>query len=328
MRTKNRILVFLFSFLIANWVYWYDLDKINVSEPNKIDFSITPTAELSDWELSWEIKVLKDLEIVSSDLDNEDLKKVILTLKNDLLSNKSYNLLSVYWVDWTIDFSLEDELSLVDINNEENILGIQGISRLLIVDPKTIEVYFNNEVDTTEFEFKLFRESVISSITNNSWKLAINLNDNMDKDSSYLIMMVTLKDNNGDDLSFAEEIYDFTTPVDLWEKEEIVVDTPKEDLPIPEDGIDEGLIEDEISLESAPEEKVSETVEVNNLADNGSITEDTTNWANSSNSWSLTISEVALNAASTPDTWADTTILLIITTLMSAFVFYRRKIAR
>ena len=332
MKAKSRIFIFLFSFLIANWVYGYDLNNITPVDNQHIDFSVTPEASFTEWEVTGEIKVLKDLEITFSSKDFEDSNKIVLNLKNELLPNSSYNLLSVFWVDWNIDFSLLDEMNLVDIANSENIIWIQWISRLVIIDSKTIEVYFNDPVDSSEFEFKLFRESKVESISNESGKLSINLSDKLDKSSSYLLMLISLKDISWDDLSFEEEIYDFSTDEKLSDKiEEIIEDVPEVTTPETEEIINN---EDNISWnneEIINNEENKEVISDNNTwaetweASNGDNL-NASSWEEGEVAWEL--EEVALNAAATPKSWPETWVLIFLTIFVNIFIFARKKILK
>jgi len=220
MKTKMKVILFLLSFFIANGsVYGADITNITPKDLQNINFEITPTPSLSNWDISWEIKVLKDLQIVSSSKDFKDSNKIIINLKDRLITNRSYNLLSVFWVDWNIDFTIWDELTLLDIKNPNNIPAIQWISRILILDPMTIEVYFNAPIDATEFEFKLFRESLVNTITNSGSTLSIDLNDTLDKSSNYILMVISLSNKYWIDIKFDQEIYDFTTSATLWDKQ-------------------------------------------------------------------------------------------------------------
>lgn len=305
MKTKTRLLIFLLSFFVANSVHWYEVQNITPVDIKKIEFSVAPEVSFPTDKVSWEIKILRDLEINYSSKDFNDSNKILINLKNELIPNRSYNLLSVFWVDWNIDFTLWDELSLFDIENPENILWIQWISRLLIMDPRNIEVYFNEPIDESEFEFKIFRESLVEDITNTwSWALSINLNDELDKNSKYLFMLISLKDATGIDLTFLEEIYDFSTPIDLWEKKE----EPKEE--IIEEVVEEIIEEDPILVEEVVEEDPMLVEEVS---------EETMSWE---------LDDVALNAAITPKSWPETWVLIFLTAIVNIFIFARKKLVK
>jgi len=218
MKTKIKIILLLISFFLVNGnVYGADIVNIVPQNLKNINFEISPKISLSNWIVSSEIKVLKDLQITSSSKDFKDSNKIILNLKDALTPNRAYNLLSVFGVDWNIDFTVWSELTLVDIKNPNNILAIQWIARLLIVDSRTIDVYFNSPIDATEFEFKLFRESLVNETTSSGSILSISLNDELDKSSNYILMMISLSNKYWLDVKFDQEIYDFTTSATLWD---------------------------------------------------------------------------------------------------------------
>lgn len=300
MKAKSRILIFLFSFFLANGAYWYDVENIVPKDLKNIEFSVIPEATFLDGEVSWEIKILKDVEITFSSKSFDETSKIVLNLKDSLIPNSSYNLLSVFWVDWNIDFNLWDELNLVDIANPENIVWIQWISRLVIFDSKTIEVYFNDPIDSTEFEFKLFRESKVEYINNEAGKLSLTLNDNLDKSSNYLLMLISLKDSSWTDLQFEEEIYDFVTTDTLWEKSIDIMDTFIKS--------DNGEIIP--TLDGIVDNNLNTALE----------------WSENTMSWEL--NTVALNAAVTPKSWPETWILILLTILVNIFIFARKKFSK
>ena len=227
MKTFYKIFIFILSFFIANGAYWFNIEELVPVDTKTIEFTISPEVDFSEWEIIWEVKVLKDMWINYVSKDFEDPKKLILNLRDALKENRAYNLLSVFWVDGNIDFVLWDELNLIDIENKENIVWIQWISRILVVDSRTMEIYFNENIESTEFEFKLFRETLIENIFNDFWKLLINIGGELEKNSDYLFMIISMKDSTWDDIIFDEEIYDFSIWNDLkepWEEEIIEED--------------------------------------------------------------------------------------------------------
>jgi hypothetical protein len=68
--------------------------------------------------------------------------------------------------------------------------------RLLILNPRTIELYFNNIIEEDELEFKLFNELKINEIkVSQDNSVNINLDDNLVKSSNYILMILSMNDN-------------------------------------------------------------------------------------------------------------------------------------
>ncbi|USN59271.1 MAG: hypothetical protein H6767_04280 [Candidatus Peribacteria bacterium] len=61
---------------------------------------------LADGEVTGDVKLFQDVNVVSATTDAEDATKLTLALGSDLEANTTYNLLSVFGVDGGIDFSL------------------------------------------------------------------------------------------------------------------------------------------------------------------------------------------------------------------------------
>jgi hypothetical protein len=149
----------------------------------------------------------------------------------------------------------------------------QWIAKIVTINERTLEVYFKHPVEDTEFEFKIFSEIFVDSITNTGTKsVKLHLENAVTSYSQYMLMILSLQDANFKNLKFEEELYNFET---LWTVEIIKEDTPTID-------------------------------------DNGEeVTE---------------LENIALNAAETPDTGAETWILVMLTLLVNAGLLIRKKI--
>ncbi len=242
-----------------------DLDSSNAN----IIKVITDTEIISsDLKLNSEAKIFKDLSLDKVEIDTEDNKKLKIVLKEDLKANTSYSFLSVYGVDWNIDFSLENEVSWIEI---ENSLINENISSVFISSPKELILNFKSEIAQNEdLEVKLLRELKINEVlidSDNEKQINILLNNLLESNSKYILMLFEVNTKEGEKITFLNSIYDFMTS----------------------------------------------EFDLKNNIDSNEIVKD------------KTLEKVALNAAETPDTWAETSVLFILTLIMSSIIFFRKK---
>lgn len=271
MKLIKTLFLLSITSLITNTAYASSVDKIDVLNSHEIELTLSSDVVLSD-NVNWDIKVLKDILVSFAVRDINDYNKVILTLEEDLEMLTNYNLLTIFGANGNIDFKTEKSLEDVEIMNAFQPED-QWIAKIVTVNDRTLEVYFKNPVEDTEFEFKIFSEIFVDSITNTGTKsVKLHLENAVTSYSQYMLMILSLQDANLKNLKFEEELYNFET---LWSVEVI-----KEDAPTIDDNGDE-------------------------------VTE---------------LENIALNAAETPDTGAETWVLVMLTLLVNAGLLIRKKI--
>ncbi len=257
-------------FFVTNTAHSANIDTVNVLNSHELDVAFSDDVIFWD-ETQGDVKVLKDIIVSFATRDASDHYKVVLTLEEDLDILTNYNLLSIYGADGNIDFKTTKYLNEVEVKNTftpEN----QGITKIMTLDERTLEVYFKYPVEDTDFEFKLFSENFVDKIEKNTdnW-LKLHIEKSIEENSQYMLMVLNLKDKMGANISLAEDLYNFQT-LDSIEK-------VKEDAPI--------------------------------IDDNGEEVQE--------------IEAVALNAAETPDTGAETWVLVALTLMVNAGLFIRKK---
>ena len=110
--------------------------------------------------------------------------------------------------------------------------------------------------------------------------------------SNYILMLLSVTDRFWAELTFDEDLQDFNTETFVV-AEEIEEEPIVEDLPV-----------------------IEETTET--------VIEETTD--NDEDEWNL--EEISLNAATTPDTWASTWVLLMLTLITNIWIFFRKKLIK
>lgn len=192
-----------------------DIDSIQVIDDKNINLIASEEIVFDEWSDFWEVRVIKDIEVTYAQIDTQDSTKVLLNLGQELKSGEGYNLLWAYGADWDMDFSVSENL-VWEIANLSYDDDTKSIKKINILDPKTIEIYYNYEVDSQILEYKILSELSIdwfSSDTNNV--LNIDLIDSLDKSTSYMLMVSDFVDIDWNDISFDEYLYDFETSSSL-----------------------------------------------------------------------------------------------------------------
>ncbi len=268
--------IFIIFLLSSNLSHASSINDIVVIDENNINFDISRDVTLPAWDIEAEIKVMKDINISFISKDFEDKNKLILNLSTDISENSNYSLITILWPDWNIDFSTSMWLEDKEILSTQKIeVGAQWIKRLVIVNSKMIELYFNNIIEEDELEFKLFNElSILELKLEEDNNLNINLLDKLEKTSNYILMILSMNDSYWNYIDFDEDLYEITTDNSLK-----IVDSTEDIEEIVE--LEEGSVED-----------------------------------------------VALNSAETPDTWPETTVLIILTFILNTIYIFRKKIIK
>ena len=248
---KNiKILLLLISFAIFSWsVSAATIDKIEATSNNNVQVTASQDVVFSDINVKGDVKLLKDIPVSFSAPDSENFKKIVLNLSNDLTANSSYSLITILGADWNIDFSIWEFINW-EMLNSNLVEWEEWIEKVSVIDSRTIEVYFSNDLIEDTFEFKILSEIDTSSLTS-VWDnmLDIEISRNLEKSTAYILMILSLEDAVGDQLELDEDLYDFVTSADLEQEvaeQEVVIAT--------EEGEEEEEVTwniEEIALESA-----------------------------------------------------------------------------
>ncbi len=269
--------------IITLWVFIFsatanaaDLESIQVENDKNINLVAWEEVIFDDWSDFWEVRVIKDIEITYSQIDTQDPTKVLLNLWQNLKAGEGYNLLWAYWAEWDMDFSVTDEI-VWEIANLAYDESSKSIEKINILDPKTIEIYYNYEVDSQILEYKILSELAISSFSSDSNNvIEVDLIDRLEKSTNYMIMLSDFVDIDWNDISFEEYLYDFETSSSLIKTES----------------------EDKKEDSANTEEKEDELTQIEKLS---------------------------LNAAETPEAWAATWFIILLTFVTSSAYFLRNK---
>jgi hypothetical protein len=269
---KTFFLLFITS-IVTNTAYAANVENIDVINSHEIELTLSNDVTLSE-AVTGDVKVLKDILVSFATRDINDHNKVILTLEEDLEMLTNYNLLTIFGANGNIDFRTEKSLIDVEIPNMYQPQD-QGIVKIVTVDERTLEVYFKNPVEDTDFEFKIFSENFVDTISHTGPQgVKLHLEKAVSSHSQYMLMILSLEDGALKSISFDEELYDFETLDNI----EVADEQPEETVLVDDEG--------------------EEVLELENIA---------------------------LNAAETPDTGAETWVLVALTLLVNAGLFIRKR---
>jgi len=214
---KILFTIFISSLFVSS-AYASTIENIQAVDSKTIKVAASSDVTFSDTKVYWDVKVLRDIDVLSATKDATNSKKVTLNLASELYKNSAYSLIWVMWAEWNIDFEIGETFSWEKINpnfyNEEKI-----IEKAVIVNSKTIDVYYSYQITEWLFEFKLLSELGVESISSKGNNvLDVNLSTALSKSSSYILMLASLENIDGKELTFSESLYDFSTNSTLTDK--------------------------------------------------------------------------------------------------------------
>lgn len=214
---KILFTIFISSLFVSS-AYASTIENIQAVDNKTIKIAASSDVTFSDTKVYWDVKVLRDIDVLSATKDATNSKKVTLNLSSELYKNSAYSLIWVMWAEWNIDFEIGETFTWEKINpnfyNEEKI-----IEKIVIINSKTIDVYYSYQIIEGLFEFKLLSELGVESVSSKGNNvLDVNLSTALEKSSSYILMVASLENIDGKELSFNESLYDFSTNSTLTAK--------------------------------------------------------------------------------------------------------------
>lgn len=210
MRKKLILTAILTAGMISS-TYAADLEKITVLNNGNLSISTTTDFTLPNWEVKWDVKVLKDYMVSFAFKDPQNSKKVSLNLTYDLEKNKSYSLLGIDGAEANMNFDLKDKIQTEILNPEVDSTKL-SIEKIVIIDSKTVEVYYNQELKAEEFTYRLLSELLTKTKKSDGEFLNIELQKPLEDLSSYLVLANSLFDAAGKEVKLKDVYYEFETP--------------------------------------------------------------------------------------------------------------------
>jgi len=212
-----KILVLLS--IIGGFFYWNayasTIEKLEALDNNTVQLTASSDVVFSDVKVEGDIKLLKDVSVSFSSKDRVNSRKVLINLSNNLITNTSYSLITVLWGEWNIDFKISDTISW-EFSNTGFLEWEKWVEKINIIDPKTLELYYNYDLTEWTFEYKILSEIELSGLSS-TWNnvLDIEIAKSIESSSNYIVMILSLKDALWKTVNLKEDLYDLFTSDDL-----------------------------------------------------------------------------------------------------------------
>lgn len=329
----------IIAVLSSQQVLAADVTVIDVIDTNTLNFSLTEGVEFKQWVITGEIQVLQDMIVEKVTPSASDSKIVTISLVSPLQTETDYSILTVFGADGTIDFTTPS--SIVpgkEFSNQAILLWEQTIEKVTIINNLTIEVLYTSEVtDIENLEYKLLGTLAIKSIEKKDmeWnRIYVSLSSSLLPSQDYILMIISLLDVNAADVDIESGIYDFTTP-DMLENFDL---TPEED------NTENIFLETFVPLEEEKDNTAAKLSVQEKIAAKNALKNDTSVAQSDIDEQMSDVStweepDIELNAASeeekfvetlihevseTPETGAETVILLLLTFIITGFYYSAR----
>lgn len=241
---KFKILftLILSSIYISNVYSSSSIENIRILDDKTIEISASADVVFSDTKVYWDVKVLRDIEVIDSKIDEKNNNKLTLTLDSDLFTQTYYNLIWIVWIESSIDFYINEDSKIEIINKDWSF-----VDKIVLLNSRKLEIYYKAKLKDWIYEFKLLSDiqiDYLSSLWDNNF--IINLKDKLTISSPYIFMILSLENIDGKDLVFNETFYNFSTNSNLLVKNDLYIQEEKNTIQI----VDEWNLE-ELALNSA-----------------------------------------------------------------------------
>lgn len=184
------------------------IEAVEVTTGKEVRVTLTGASLISS-EITGDIKTLKDIAVEEA-LKSLDSDKVVnITLAEELAPNNSYSLLSIFGSEGNIEFSLWEKIENVEFMNTS--VEASQIEKLVVRDSKNIDVYYKLGLASNEFEYKILSNTAVENMKVEDGVLVLTLKNDLVSNSNYILMILSLKDEMGNAVTFEDGLFDFTT---------------------------------------------------------------------------------------------------------------------
>ncbi len=302
----------------------YNLKTITATSTQSLEIELNKSIGIKATEIDSDLKVYQDKAVKDSIKDTTNSKMVKVTLKDTLTKGDSYSILSISGVEWSMEFKIGDSLENKEIQNSALDGEEQGIEKIKIVDASTIEITFIKDLEDEEFDFKIYKNVAVDKVTlgDSDTILDVVLKDSLEDNSNY-VGTVTLFEGGSDKIDVDSWIYDFMTEALNKYTAKTKSTSSSTDSNSTEDS-DEKSLEDTLlaALDGSDDtntwgELLDWEEEIQNELNSA--------WEDPANRENTQLENVALGSGQTPDTGAETWVLVLLTFIINTFYFLSRR---
>ncbi len=334
MKNIAKIICITMALMVFGSSYAANISELEVVDTNTLHVSMEEV-KMGTTEIIWEVKVLNDMKVAFAMQNEEDetSSSVTLTLDGELQENTEYSLLTVFGADGSIDFKTSDTIEWVEIINSDSDEIGQSIDSITLVDKKTIEVVYMEELEAGgDFEFKLLSDMEVASVGPvDEATISVNLVDRVVASQDYILMVLALQDALAQDVELEEWIFDFSSPSEVSAPSDMrTVEVSDESEPTVEETTQ--LEGDELDVElnaafkdiDSPDESVEllDAEGIDRMVEDAVRAEEEAKEAATQES---TVESVAMSATATPETGAETWVLIMLTLFINTFYYFSRR---
>ena len=332
MKQVAKIILISIALMMFGSSHAANISNIEVVDTNTLHVSMEEV-KMGTTEIMWDVKVLNDMTVAFTTMNDEDetSSSVTITLDGELQKDTEYSLLTVFGADGSIDFTTSDTIEGVEILNSDTDEIGQSIDSITLLDRKTIEVTYTEELDGSDFEFKLLSDMEVASIgAVDENTIAVNLADKVLPEQNYILMVLALQDALAQDVQLEEGIFDFTSPSDVSSPADMlsVEETTEEPVEAISENTELSEDETEVELNAAFNnlDTPDESVQLLDAEGIDKIVEDAVKAEEEAEiTVEHTVESVAMSATATPETGAETWVLIMLTLFINTFYYFSRR---
>jgi len=260
-----------------------------------------------------------DLEIYKS-ITNKSTKveweanKVLITLDTPIEKNTNYSLISISAIEWNIIFKTGEDILLKEIQNTALKWTEQWIKSILIKDSKNLVLTFTQNIDSAELDFQLLKTLEVEKLVSVTWtsKVKALLKWEMLNNEQYLGILTFLQTSNLEKIEISKWISYFTT-TELT-KYEWDTDLDKEIITNKDTSLEDSLMQ---ALKDSQDLNWVNTEELQKELNSAS--------EDPENNEKTQLEKLALSQKETPDTGAETWVILLATFIINTFYYISRR---
>lgn len=299
MKIKALFTIIVWVILSIGQVYGAaEVKDIRIDGPRDVSVVLESEQQISP-DIEWaDMKLLKNIGVVSVSPHPQNNQALILDLSTDLQANSMYSVLSVQGTEWNMNFTTRDTVENSEIWNEEYIQW-SGIQRVFIRHARQIELWYDSSVKADGIEFKFLEEIGIERVQVQGEYLRLLLGKDIQVENTYLLIFLSVWDINGFPISFGQDLYEFNGGEGIAQKW----------------GETQGAQEEQnITLHSAPTKDVESSQQIvlkENAAHAQKMNDD--------------IRQMSLQAERMPDTGPVSYTILWIALLLNGFLLLRKR---
>lgn len=324
----KNILVLIFSILFISFSIkssyaegTLKLIEINSTSNKTVELKFDKTINNYE-ELKSDLEIYRSLNNIAKK-DENDSKKIILNLDSEIEGNTSYSLLSISGIEWNILFKLGNKISWEEIQNSDLVWENQWIKSILIKSSQIIELNFLENIDSPDLEFQLYKTIQVDKIKKSldSENIKVLLKKELKNNSEYIGTLTYIETGELEKNQVEKGIYYFSTKV-LKEYDPLLDVELLENNNIPEN---EKSLED--TLINALDDSKSLNYDKWELLDwENEIEEELKSSSDNKEDEEKTqLEKMALNQKETPDSGAETLVLIFGTFILSTLYFLSRR---